>query len=176
MSLPPSETTPDILGHTARPEPDWTRQYRLATGVYVMRGSQILLLERAAGMMLGFWSVPGGIVDPGETPRQAAGRELLEEAGLHPGSPLWLVTAVPLQGYGMHLLSLRYACRCDAGEVQLSREHSGWRWYEPEEYRATHLSDAEVERWRLSSDAEAFNVLRNRDGLEEFLHWRSQYQ
>jgi hypothetical protein len=74
----------------------------------------------------------------------------------------------------MHLLSLRYACHCDTGDVQLSHEHSGWRWCEPAEYRATHLSDAEVERWRQSSAAEAFNVLRNRDGLEEFLRWRYQ--
>jgi hypothetical protein len=39
---------------------------------------------------------------------------------------LWLVTAVPLKGYGMDLLSLRYACACDAGEVRLSHEHSAW--------------------------------------------------
>ena len=153
---------------------DWTHHYRLAAGVYAMRGSQMLLLERAAGMMSGFWSVPGGLIDPGETPQEAAARELLEETSLRPTGPLWLVTAVPLQGYGMHLLSLRYACHCDTGDVQLSHEHSGWRWCEPAEYRATHLSDAEVERWRQSSAAEAFNVLRNRDGLEEFLRWRYQ--
>ena len=162
------------MAENVQPEPDWTQQYRLAAGVYAMRGSQILLLERAAGMMLGFWSVPGGIVDPGETPQEAAVRELLEEARLHPTGPLWLVTAVPLQGYGMHLLSLRYACRCDVGEVQLSHEHSDWHWLEPAEYRATHLSDLEIERWRQSSTAEGLNVLHNRDGLEAFLHWRSQ--
>jgi 8-oxo-dGTP diphosphatase len=153
---------------------DWTKQYRLAAGVYAMRGSQLLMLERAAGMMIGFWSVPGGHVDPGETPQEAATRELLEEAGIRPTGPLWLVTAVPLQGYGRDLLSLRYACRCEVGEVQLSHEHSGWRWFDPAEYRAIHLSDTEVERWRRSSAAEAFNVLSNRDGLEEFLRWRSQ--
>ena len=27
------------------------------------------------------WELPGGRIDPGETPRQAAGRELLEETG-----------------------------------------------------------------------------------------------
>jgi hypothetical protein len=35
------------------------------------------------------------------------------------------------------------------------------------------LSDAEVERWQRSSDADAFTVLSNRDGLDAFLRWRN---
>lgn len=157
------------------PSCDWTKRYRLAAGVYAMRGGQILLLERAAGMMIGFWSVPGGLVDPGETPPQAAARELFEEAGLSPTGPLWLVTVVPLKGYGMDLLSLRYACWCEAGDVRLSHEHSDWRWMDPAAYRTTHLSDAAVERWWQTSEDDAFNVLGNRDGLDEFLHWRDHW-
>lgn len=150
---------------------DWTARYRLTAGVYATRQGRILMLERAAGMMCGFWSVPGGRVDPGETPLQGAIRELREEAGLVPTGPLWLVTAVPLKGYGMDLLSLRYVCPCDTGEVQISHEHSGWRWFTPEEYRALHLSESEVTRWRQVSPDDAFNVLRNRDGLDDFLRW-----
>jgi 8-oxo-dGTP diphosphatase len=156
-------------------EHDWTKRYRLAAGVYAMRGTQILMLERAAGMMIGFWSVPGGLVDPGETPQKAAARELFEEAGITATEPLWLVTAVPLKGYGMDLLSLRYACRCEAGEVRLSHEHSGWRWVDPVAYRATHLSNTAVERWRQSSDDDAFNVQSNRDGLDDFLRWHNRW-
>jgi 8-oxo-dGTP diphosphatase len=152
---------------------DWTKQYRLAAGVYAMRDARILILERAAGMMIGFWSVPGGIVDPGETPPEAASRELCEEAGITPTGPLWLVTAVPLKGYGMDLLSLRYACQCDAGDVRLSHEHSGWDWVDPAAYRAMHLSHAAVERWRQSGSDDAFNVLNNRNGLDDFLRWRN---
>lgn len=161
------------MEHTGNTERDWTKPYRLASGVYAMRGSQILMLERAAGMMTGFWSVPGGIVDPGETPQEAAARELFEEAGLTPTGLLWLITAVPLKGYGMDLLSIRYACQCDAGDVQLSHEHSDWCWVDPATYRSTHLSDTEVERWRQSSADDAFNVLSNRNGLDDFLRWRN---
>jgi 8-oxo-dGTP diphosphatase len=153
--------------------PDWTKRYRLVAGVYAMRDGYILMLERARGMMIGFWSVPGGHVEPGETPQEAAARELFEEAGLTPTGLLWLVTAVPLKGYGMDVLSLRYACACDADEVRLSHEHSAWQWVEPAAYRTTHVSDAAVARWRQASPDEAFNVLSNRQGLDDFLRWCS---
>jgi len=151
---------------------DWTKHYRLVAGIYAMRGSEILILERAAGMMQGFWSVPGGRVDPGETPEEGAVRELFEEAGIVPTGPLWLVATVPLKGYGMDLLSIRYACACDAGEVRLSHEHSEAAWVDPLTYRTTHLSDEAAAQWGQSAADDAFNVCSNRDGLDLFLHWR----
>src|SRR4030095_14108385 len=82
-------------------EHDWTKQYRLVAGVYALRDGHILMLERASGMMVGFWSVPGGHVDPGETPQEAAARELFEEAGLTPTGPLWLLPTPPPEGGGV---------------------------------------------------------------------------
>ncbi|HEX5808442.1 MAG TPA: NUDIX domain-containing protein [Anaerolineales bacterium] len=36
-----------------------------------------------------FWTLPGGVVEPHETPQQAAHRQLAEETGLHVGLSLW---------------------------------------------------------------------------------------
>ncbi|MER7403635.1 NUDIX domain-containing protein [Streptomyces sp. NPDC000070] len=37
------------------------------------------------------WELPGGLIEPGGSPRQAAARELLEESGQTPEGPLRFV-------------------------------------------------------------------------------------
>jgi 8-oxo-dGTP diphosphatase len=49
--------------------------------VALVEGS-ILLVRRGRAPQAGRWSVPGGHVEPGETPEAAVLRELLEETGL----------------------------------------------------------------------------------------------
>ena len=46
--------------------------------VALWRGSHVLMTFNRFRQA---WELPGGRIDPGETPRQAAGRELLEETG-----------------------------------------------------------------------------------------------
>jgi 8-oxo-dGTP diphosphatase len=45
-------------------------------------GLKVLLIERAREPFAGQWAFPGGFIDVGETPEQAAERELEEETGL----------------------------------------------------------------------------------------------
>ena len=45
-------------------------------------GRRVLLVRRGAPPLQGQWSLPGGVVELGETLRSAADREALEETGL----------------------------------------------------------------------------------------------
>jgi 8-oxo-dGTP diphosphatase len=53
-----------------------------AASACVWRGNEVLLIERGQSLGQGFWSLPGGKVEPGETSLDAAHRELLEETGI----------------------------------------------------------------------------------------------
>jgi len=63
--------------------------YRGAGGLYCLgdvphSGAGLILTRRAGGLKnhAGQWALPGGAIDPGESPVQAAFRELGEEVGL----------------------------------------------------------------------------------------------
>ncbi len=54
----------------------------VAVSIAVFRQGQVLLARRAAPPAAGLWSLPGGLVEPGETLHDAALRELAEETGV----------------------------------------------------------------------------------------------
>jgi ADP-ribose pyrophosphatase YjhB (NUDIX family) len=58
-----------------------TRTVR-GVSVAAFRGRQVLLALRAHAPWQGYWSLPGGRIERGETVAAAARRELLEETGL----------------------------------------------------------------------------------------------
>ena len=58
------------------------RRQRLAAYVVLRRGAELLLARIATHIHDDLWTLPGGGVDHGEDPRDAAAREVHEESGL----------------------------------------------------------------------------------------------
>lgn len=61
-------------------ETDWINPAP-AIGIAILRSDQVLLSKRARPPKQGEWDLVGGFVDAGETPDQAAVREVFEETG-----------------------------------------------------------------------------------------------
>src|SRR6266851_3109766 len=55
---------------------------KLVAGCLIIDAGRVLLLRRGIEPQLGKWTFPGGYVDLGETPSQAALRETVEEVGM----------------------------------------------------------------------------------------------
>jgi 8-oxo-dGTP diphosphatase len=55
---------------------------RCGVSAAIFRGSEVLLIERGAGLLRGLWSLPGGHIEPGEPAVAAAAREVEEETGI----------------------------------------------------------------------------------------------
>lgn len=94
------------------PPAERPRRHRSAARVVVTDGSHVLLFADTDPGLPGsrWWVTPGGGLDPDETPRQAAVRELYEETGLEVSAddlvgPIATRTAV--HGYSDQVLSQR---------------------------------------------------------------------
>jgi 8-oxo-dGTP diphosphatase len=91
-----------------------------ATLLFVVRDGRVLLMRKKRGLGAGKINGPGGKLEPGETPMEAALREVEEElrvvpTGVRPGGELSFQFA---DGYGIHVHVFRAAgCRGEARET-----------------------------------------------------------
>lgn len=99
---------------------------KVAAGVIILRGTEVLLVSRVMEPFAGAWSIPAGFVNAFEDPKAAARRECAEETGLTVeldelfevltgrehirGSDIFLV-------YRGHVLRGKLAAADDAAEV-----------------------------------------------------------
>jgi len=73
-----------------------------AVGAVLIRSGRILLVKRGYPPAVGKWSLPGGVIEAGESLADAATRELEEETGLRarPLGVVWVLNNVVLDPLG----------------------------------------------------------------------------
>jgi 8-oxo-dGTP diphosphatase len=106
-------------------------------GAVVLRKAQgraeVLLVRRGTEPMAGSWSLPGGVIELGETAREACVREMLEETGLA------VQTIAEVETFDIilrddagrvqyHYLIVDILCRITAGELRPGTDASEAVW------------------------------------------------
>jgi ADP-ribose pyrophosphatase YjhB (NUDIX family) len=108
---------------------------QLAVSAVIFREGKVLLVRRARSPANGFYSLPGGRVEFGESLDVALHREVDEETGLKIeilGLAGWREVLPQAAGAG-HYLILSFAARWVDGEPVLNEEHDDFKWLAPEE-------------------------------------------
>jgi len=111
---------------------DQPNRPQLAVSAVIFRDGKVLLVRRARSPGKGFYSLPGGRVEFGESLHTALAREVDEETGLR-------IDIVALAGWrevlpsagGGHYLIMSFAARWVAREPLLNDEHDDFKWLAP---------------------------------------------
>jgi 8-oxo-dGTP diphosphatase len=107
---------------------------QLAVSAAIFRDGRILLVRRARSPGLGFYSLPGGRVEFGESLHAALHREVDEETGLKIeiiGLAGWREVLPGTTGGG-HYLIMSFASRWIGNEPVLNDEHDDFKWLAPD--------------------------------------------
>lgn len=115
--------------------------FELSASVVLWRGDEILVMKRAGGFSAGGWFIPGGHVEDGERPVEAAAREVFEETGISvEADALTLVDVMSYEAGRQTAHTIIYNGACPAGaECEINDEHLVSRWMTPDAYIARFL-------------------------------------
>lgn len=93
-----------------------------ATLTFIIDGEQILLIRKKRGLGAGKINGPGGRLEPGETARACAIREVQEELGVTPIDPVWVGESLFqfVDGYSIHVHT--YLARAFSGTARETDE------------------------------------------------------
>ncbi len=102
-------------------------QETIAKGVLI-RDARVLILRRANKFVKKNspweWDLPGGHIEPSETPGEALSREAMEEVSLALGALTEVHTGSR---------TAFFYCTDWEGDIKLSHEHQDYKWINPED-------------------------------------------
>ncbi|HYW85708.1 MAG TPA: 8-oxo-dGTP diphosphatase MutT [Spirochaetia bacterium] len=112
------------------------------TAAVIEENGKVLIGRRKPGKhMGGKWELPGGKIEPGETPQESLVRELMEELAIRVRIGKFLCHTF-YEGDGVSLELLVYRVQRLEGEPAL-REHQELCWVKPEELARFDLADSD---------------------------------
>jgi len=118
----------------------------VGVGAVIVEGDRVLLVKRGKAPLLGEWSIPGGMLELGETLRQGAEREALEETGL-------VVRATDLLGVFdrivpdgtkrtlYHYVLIDFLCQKIGGDILAAADAADAAWFTPNEVAQLSLAE-----------------------------------
>ena len=117
----------------------------VGVGAIIIEGDQVALVKRGHAPLQGRWSIPGGVLEVGETLKKAAVREALEETGLtiEPGELLGVFERVLPDEQGRmkyHYVLIDFLCRRVTGELAAGDDAEDVRWFRRDELAALELA------------------------------------
>lgn len=115
---------------------DHPQRPQLAVSAAIFRDGRVLLVRRARSPGKGFYSLPGGRVEFGESLHTALHREVDEETAIKIdiiGLAGWR-EVLPSPSGGGHYLIMSFAARWKALEPVLNDEHDDFKWLKPDEF------------------------------------------
>jgi 8-oxo-dGTP diphosphatase len=125
---------------------EYPQQPLVGVGAIVVESGRVLLIKRGKAPLLGEWSIPGGMLELGETLRQGAEREAMEETGL-------VVRAAELLGIFdrivpdetkrtlYHYVLIDFLCERISGDVIAGGDASDARWFRENEVEGLSLPE-----------------------------------
>jgi len=109
----------------------------LAASIAVFKEGRVLVARRARAPLAGLYSLPGGVVEIGETLQEAALRELAEEVGVSArilGFNDYVESVVrDERGVRSHYVIASFVARWASGEARISAEADAVAWIEASE-------------------------------------------
>jgi 8-oxo-dGTP diphosphatase len=110
----------------------------VGVGAVIWDGSRVLLERRGKPPAQGAWSLPGGLIEVGETAEEAVRREVAEECGIEVevGPLLGLFEPIHCDEDGLvryHFVVLDFLTHFRNGELRAGDDAADLRWASPEE-------------------------------------------
>ena len=119
-------------------------------GALILRRNSILLVQRGRNPLKGYWSLPGGLIEPGEKIADALKREVLEETGLivRPKKLFEIFERIMPDAQGRaeyHYILHDYLCTVEGGDLKAGDDAGRVAWVERKNLKDLQLTEGTLE-------------------------------